>query len=109
MRRFNGHSSSEIVRELDSDTVLAQFNRLLNDLMRGKLIRNTFRPWEIELLLDIDTCELRDGQRRETLRRYQRAVARQMEKGSIRPMKLSEYLAANRAKRVAGQTPATLS
>jgi hypothetical protein len=86
--------------ELDSETILNQFNRLMNELLRGKLIRNTFRPWEIGILLDIQMCDLRDGQKRETLRRYQRAVQRQMEKGSRDPLKLSEYLAANRAKRV---------
>jgi hypothetical protein len=95
--------------ELDAETILAQFNRLMNELLRGKLVRNTFRPWEIELLLDIEMCDLRDGQKRETLRRYQRAVQRQMEKGSRDPMKLSEYLAANKAKRLASETPATLS
>jgi hypothetical protein len=95
--------------ELDAETILAQFNRLMNELLRGKLVRNTFRPWEIELLLDIQMCDLRDGQKRETLRRYQRAVQRQMEKGSRDPMKLSEYLAANRAKRLASETTATLS
>lgn len=95
--------------ELDAETILAQFNRLMNELLRGKLVRNTFRPWEIELLLDIQMCDLRDGQKRETLRRYQRAVQRQMEKGSRDPMKLSQYLAANKAKRLASDTPATLS
>ena len=95
--------------ELDAETILAQFKRLMNELLRGKLIRNTFRPWEIALLLDIQMCDLRDGQKRETLRRYQRAVQRQMEKGSRDPMKLSDYLAANRAKRVAAEGPATLS
>lgn len=95
--------------ELDSDAILAQFNRLISELLNGKLVRNTFRPWEIELLLDIQTCELREGQKRETLRRYQRAVQRQMEKGSRNPMKLSEYLAANQAKRLASEAPATLS
>ncbi|MBL8237697.1 MAG: hypothetical protein JNM66_09775 [Bryobacterales bacterium] len=95
--------------ELDADTILAQFNRLMNELLRGKLIRNTFRPWEIELLLDIQMCDLKDGQKRETLRRYQRAVQRQMEKGSREPMKLSFYLAANKAKRLAVDGQATLS
>jgi hypothetical protein len=95
--------------ELDSETILAQFNRLMGDLLMGKLNRNTFRPWEIELLLDIQMCELREGQRRETLRRYQRAVQRQMDKGSRDPMKLSEYLAANQAKRLASEAPPTLS
>jgi hypothetical protein len=95
--------------ELDAETILAQFNRLMNELLRGRLIRNTFRPWEIAVLLDIQTCDLRDGQKRETLRRYQRAVQRQMEKGSRDPMKLSEYLAANKAKRLASEAPATVS
>lgn len=95
--------------ELDAETILAQFNRLMNELLKGKLVRNTFRPWEIEILLDIQNCDLRDGQKRETLRRYQRAVQRQMEKGAGGPMKLSEYLAANRAKRLATDGSATLS
>ena len=38
----------------------------------------------------------------ERLRRYQRAVQRQMEKGAPQPMRLSEYLEAVKAKR-AGQ------
>jgi hypothetical protein len=85
----------------DSDAVLAQFNRLIQELLRGSMNRNTFRPWEVELLLDIEACNLRDSSRRETLRRYQRAVQRQMEKGARLPLKLSEYLAAVKAKKAA--------
>lgn len=96
--------TSNFARELDSEAILAQFNRLMNDLLKGKLVRNTFRPWEIEILLDIETCDLRDGQKRETLRRYQKAVQRQMEKGSDVPMKLSDYLEANRVRREALST-----
>lgn len=95
--------------ELDGDTILAQFNRLMNELLRGKLVRNTFRPWEIALLLDMQMCEVREGQKRETLRRYQRAVQKQMEKGARDPMKLSEYLEANRVKRLATTVLSTLS
>lgn len=83
----------------DSDTVLAQFNRLMNDLLRGTLNRNTFRPWEVEILLDIEHCNLRDSNRRETLRRYQRANQRHMEKGARLPLKLSQYLDAQRIRR----------
>ncbi len=61
--------------------------------------RNTFRPWEIELLLDIDACDLNGSNRRETLRRYQRAVKRQVERGAPKPMLLSEYLAKRKSKR----------
>src|SRR6266849_4706982 len=83
----------------DSETVLAQFNRLIGELLKGSLQRNTFRPWEIEVLLDIEACNLRDAARRETLRRYQKAVQRHMEKGARLPLKLSEYLDAVKAKR----------
>ncbi len=91
----------------DSETVLAQFNRLIQELLRGNMHRNTFRPWEVELLLDIETCNLRDASRRETLRRYQRAVQRHMEKGARLPLKMSEYLDGVKAKR-ANQNGASL-
>lgn len=75
-----------------SDIHLQQFNKLIAELLRGNMTRNTFRPWEIDVLLNIESCNLREGAKRETLRRYQKAVQRQMEKGTIYPMKLSDYL-----------------
>lgn len=83
----------------DSETVLAQFNRLIQELLRGTMNRNTFRPWEIDLLLDIESCELRESNKRETLKRYQKAVQRHMERGARLPLKLSEYLESQRLKR----------
>ena len=83
----------------DSEAVLYRFNRLIQDLLRGTMKRNTFRPWEIELLLDIVSCDLNGSNRRETLRRYQRAVKRQIEGGADAPMLLSEYLANRRSKK----------
>jgi len=61
-------------------------------LIRGNMNRNTFQPWEIEILLDIDACQIREPVKRETLRRYQKAVQRAMEKGAPTPLRLSEYL-----------------
>ncbi|MGD1090541.1 MAG: hypothetical protein ABSB35_00975 [Bryobacteraceae bacterium] len=90
----------------DSDAVLAQFNRLIQELLRGNMHRNTFRPWEIELLLDIESCNLREASKRETLKRYQKAVQRQMEKGGRLPLKLSEYLEGVKTKRA---TPAPVA
>jgi hypothetical protein len=90
----------------DSDTILAQFNRLIQELLRGTMRRNSFRPWEIELLLDIESCTLRESNKRDILRRYQRAVQRQMEKGAPRPWKLSEYLESVKAKRERASTSA---
>jgi hypothetical protein len=89
----------------DSEAVLAQFNRLIQELLRGNMHRNTFRPWEVELLLDIESCSLRESAKRETLKRYQRAVQRQMEKGARLPLKLSEYLESVKAKRAAQAAP----
>jgi hypothetical protein len=90
--------------DVDAETVLAQFNRLIQELLRGNINRNTFRPWEIDILLDIESCQIRDATRRETLRRYQRAVQRQMEKGASKPMRLSEYLESLRARRREGES-----
>lgn len=83
----------------DSETVLAQFNRLMQELLRGTMNRNTFRPWEIEILLDIEHCELKDSNKKELLRRYQKAVQRHMDRGARLPLKLSEYLEMQRVKR----------
>ncbi len=78
------------------EELLAQFNRLIRELLQGRLNRNTFRPWEIELLLDIEDCPLRESSKKDTLRRYQRAVQRSIEDGAAAPMKLSAFLAAGR-------------
>lgn len=85
----------------DSDTVLAQFHRLIQEVLRGAMNRNTFRPWEIELLLDMEECRFGEANRREVLKRYDKAVHRQMEKGARLPLKLSEYLASVEMKRSA--------
>ncbi len=74
------------------EEVLAQFNRLIRELLRGQINRNTFRPWEVELLLDVENCALRESSRASTLRRYQKAVLRQLDRGAEKPMKLSEFL-----------------
>lgn len=84
---------------LDHEAMLAQFNRLIQELLRGAINRNTFKPWEIEVLLDIESCSLKDGSKRELLRRYQKAVIRQMDKGADMPMKLSQFLDNQKAKR----------
>jgi hypothetical protein len=76
----------------DAEVVLSQFNRLIRELLRGKITRNTFRPWEVELLLDIETCHLKEYFKDSVLRRYQKAVQRQLERGAATPMKLSEFL-----------------
>jgi len=84
---------------VETESRLEQFNRLMQELLRGTLNRNCFRPWEIELLLDIESCNLRDANRRDTLKRYQKAVQREVERGAKDLLKLSEYLDKNRSRR----------
>lgn len=86
-----------LVETQDSEVVLTRFNRLIQELIRGTMHRNTFQPWEIEILLDIEACNLRDAVRRETLRRYQKAVQRSMEKGAPVPLRLSQYLSGKKS------------
>ena len=76
----------------DPEVVLAQFNRLIRELLQGKINRNTFRPWEVELLLDIENCHVKESFKESVLRRYQKAVQRQLDRGAATPMKLSEFL-----------------
>jgi hypothetical protein len=94
-----------LVETLDSEARLNRFNRLMQELIRGNMNRNTFHPWEIQILLDIEACQIREPVKRETLRRYQKAVQRAMEKGAPTPFCLSEYL--NGKKGAASQTAAS--
>ncbi|HYW46331.1 MAG TPA: hypothetical protein VE959_25920 [Bryobacteraceae bacterium] len=74
------------------ELMLNRFNRLMTEILRGAIVRTTFQPWEVELLLDMETCRLEPKRRNEILRQYQRAVERQMEIGPGPPMRLSEFL-----------------
>jgi hypothetical protein len=82
-----------------SNESLVRFIGLLRDLQSGTPSRNSYAPWEVELLIDFDSCEFPPGQRRKLLDRYGRAARRRIERGD-RPLKLSEYLARRFAARV---------
>jgi hypothetical protein len=71
---------------------LHRFNKLMVDVMRGAITRNSFQPWEFEILLDMDHCQFDRRRRLDILRQYQRAVGKQMELGPGPPMKLSQFL-----------------
>ena len=71
---------------------LNRFKKLISDLMRGELNRNSFEPWEIALLLDFDTCQLPSRRRQDIMRQYLKAVERQLDNGEGPPMMLSQFL-----------------
>jgi len=72
--------------------MLNRFNRLIGDLIKGTLSRNTFQPWEIDILVDLDTCPIPEKRRTDVLRQYQRAVNRQFQTSPNLPMTLSQFL-----------------
>jgi len=79
--------------------MLNRFKRLLNELMRGETARNSFAPWEVEILLDFKACELPARRRVEILRQYRRAVERQLNAGPGPPMLLSHFLVLRQRRR----------
>jgi hypothetical protein len=83
---------------IDSAAFLFRFDRLIREVENGDTSRNSFRPWEIELLVDMQGCRL-GADRRRVLKRYRKAVHRSLEQGTARPLKLSEYLARSRKER----------
>jgi len=74
------------------ELMLNRFRRLMGELQRGVIARSDFQPWEVELLLDIEECQLDRRHQADILRQYQRAVERQLQTGPGPPMKLSEFL-----------------
>ena len=77
---------------IELELMLNRFRRLMGELRRGELMRNSFQPWEVDILLDIQSCNLERAQRAETLQQYEKAVEKQMEMGPGPPMTLSQFL-----------------
>ena len=88
----------------EREIMLNRFKKLVGELTKGELRRNSFQPWEIDLLLDFDACELPSRRRTEILRQYQRAVEKQMEAGPGPPMKLSSFLVVRELRSKGGTT-----
>ena len=77
---------------VDRELMLSGFRRLVAELVRGTIRRTVFRRWELEILLDLESHSIDPKRRIAILRKYERAVARQLESGPGPPMKLSEHL-----------------
>ncbi len=92
--RHNGRPMAK--GSVDTEEILLRFNRLIREMLQGRTSRQSFQPWEVDLLLDIESCQIKESARERVLRRYQQAVQRQIERGGTVPMKLSEFLASKR-------------
>jgi hypothetical protein len=84
----------------DLELLANRFNRLIKELLQGEVRRTCFQPWEVHLLLDLEQCRLTRSRRDEALRRYQRAVQRQLERGELPPVRFSDF-AGPRARKLA--------
>ena len=87
----------------DLELMANRFNRLVKELLAGQVRRTSFQPWEVNLLLDLQACRLTPSRRDEALRRYQRAVQKQLERGEVPPVKFSDFV--GRRKRAPGMLP----
>ena len=83
----------EILPAFELEHRLAHLDKLIADLAAGQFLRTTFQPWEVEILLDIQSCNAGDSNKRELLRRYQKAAHRWFDRGGRTLLLLSDYLA----------------
>jgi hypothetical protein len=83
---------------------LTSFNQLVQEMIGGTIRRHTFTQWELELLLDLQTCRIRKSARPEVLRRYLRAVHQHFLEGESTPLRLSVFLASENQNSRASET-----
>lgn len=78
---------------------IAQFNCLIQEVIGGRPRRHVFLPWELDILLDIESSTVRHSSREDLLRRYQRAAYQHAAAGEPELLKFSEFLNQVRRKR----------
>ena len=83
----------DILPAFELESRLAGLDNLVADLIAGQFHRTTFQPWEVEVLLDIQACKLGDANKKELLRRYQKAAHRWFDRGGRTLLLLSDYRA----------------
>lgn len=78
---------------------MTSFSQLVQELIGGAIRRHIFTPWELELLLDLDTCRIRKSARPEMLRRYLRTVLQGFTQGASTPLRLTSFVERETRKR----------
>ena len=72
---------------------ISAIQQLIQELIAGTVRRSMFTQWELELLLDLQTCRVRKSSRPEMLRRYMRAVQLHYVKyPAAKPLRLATFL-----------------
>jgi hypothetical protein len=76
----------------DLELMANRFDRLVRELLLGEVRRTSFQPWEVHLLLDLDACRLTRSRRDEALRRYQKAVDKQLGRRELPPVRFADFV-----------------
>lgn len=83
----------DILPAFELESRLALLDKLLADMIAGEFRRTTFQPWEVAVLLDIQACDAGEANRKELLKRYQKAAHRWFDRGGRTLLLLSDYMA----------------
>jgi hypothetical protein len=78
---------------------LTAFSQFVQDVIGGAVRRHTFSEWELELLLDLQTCAIRKSARADLLRRYLKAVHQDFAAGALAPLRFSSFLERRKQRR----------
>jgi hypothetical protein len=69
------------------------FMQFIYELISGPARRNTFTRWELDLLFDLQSAQVRKSARAHMLRRYVKAVSQRNTVGASAPLRLAQFLA----------------
>jgi hypothetical protein len=79
---------------------LMSFSQLVQEMIGGAVGRHTFSEWELELLLDLQSCRIRKSARPNLLRHYLKAVHQGFAEGASSPLRLASFVERHRRRRM---------
>jgi hypothetical protein len=94
-----GTLSLEATAHVSDPILIAQFNALIQEVVSGQFQRHVFAPWELDVLLDIESCRVRQSSRIGLLRRYQQATCQRALRGGQPLLRFSDFLLEQRRRR----------
>jgi hypothetical protein len=103
---FSPHSALlQLTRTPAEPSELTSFNQLVQELISGSVQRHVFTPWELQLLLDLQTCSIRKCARADVLRRYLKAVQQHFAGDASTLLRLSAFVEQEKHRRPLAQAP----
>jgi hypothetical protein len=78
---------------------LTSFSQLVQEVIGGAIRRHTFSEWELDLLLDLQTCHIRKSARPDVLRGYLKVVHQSFAAGAAKPPRFASFVERRRHRR----------